>query len=226
VSDTGCLDAGKPRLYIIDSYDDFARWNNRYENAFWISVAFGALGFALLIIGIRERFRRRSTDNVSLDLLEPPCSLHNYPALNKVKAAPGIPFFSQIGLLYSYILFLVILPATLIFGYAWGYGQPRYGLYVLTDLSPMMKSRSCGEAWVVRVDKKESWYLNTTKTSSQELPGLLHQQLGGETQCAVYLDVDPSLNYDIAIRAVDAIQTTQAKAVVLLTPQTKKLVTQ
>ena len=90
----------------------------------------------------------------------------------------------------------------------------------------MMKSRSYGEAWVVRVDKKESWYLNTTKTSSQELPGLLHQQLGGETQCAVYLDVDPSLNYGIAIRAVDAIQTTQAKAVVLLTPQTKKLVTQ
>src|SRR5271156_990229 len=29
VSDTGCSDAGKPRLYIIASYNDFARWYNR-----------------------------------------------------------------------------------------------------------------------------------------------------------------------------------------------------
>jgi hypothetical protein len=29
VSDTGSFGCGKPRLYIIASYDDFARWNNR-----------------------------------------------------------------------------------------------------------------------------------------------------------------------------------------------------
>jgi hypothetical protein len=59
------------------------------------------------------------------------------------------------------------------FGSTWSYYRFSVGLLVLSDLSPMEKSRSCGEAWIVRVDKKENWYLNSAKTSPQELAGLL-----------------------------------------------------
>ena len=44
VSDTGCLDASKPRLYIIASNDGFYRWNNYCDNTFWISCVLGFFG--------------------------------------------------------------------------------------------------------------------------------------------------------------------------------------
>ncbi len=112
----------------------------------------------------------------------------------------------------------------LVFGFAWGYYRHSMGLFVVSDgLSPIMKSRLCGEAWIVHVDKKQNWYLNSTKTSQQELAGLLRGQLGDQTNCAVYLDVDPSLTYQVAIHAIDEIQATQAKVVVLQMPTTKGL---
>jgi hypothetical protein len=43
-----------------------------------------------------------------------------------------------------------------------------------------------------------------------------------KTNCAVYLDVDPSLSYVVAIEAISTIQKTQVMVVVLLTPGTKK----
>jgi hypothetical protein len=50
---------------------------------------------------------------------------------------------------------------------------------------------------------------------------MLRDQLRQSTDCVVYLDVDPALNYEVAVHAIDSIQLTQPKAVVLLTPQTK-----
>lgn len=225
LSDTACLDALNPRLYILASSQDFIRWYRYYLNGLWISFVSGSIGLGILIVGIRARLRNRSTEECNLPLFESRQS-KSYAGRPRQRVAPWIPFFSQFGLLYSYILLLIVIPAILIFGYAWGYGQLRYGLYVLTDLSPLVKSRSCGEARTVRIDKKETWYLNSTKTSSQELPELIRQQLGGQSQCVVYLDVDPSLNYAVAVHAIDVIQTTQAKAVVLLTPRTRKLATE
>jgi biopolymer transport protein ExbD len=85
-----------------------------------------------------------------------------------------------------------------------------------------MKNLSYGTNWVVRVDERENWYLNSTKTTAEELPAMLRHQLGqSTTDCAVYLDVAPSLNYGVAVHAIDSIQTTESRAVVLLTPQTK-----
>lgn len=130
----------------------------------------------------------------------------------------AVPFA---GLLYAQISLIIVTVGFLIFGFACGYYHSSVGLFVLTDLSPTMKSRSCDEDWIVRIDQKENWHLNSTKTSPQELAGLLHTRLGDRSDCAVYLDADPSLAYAVAIQAVDAIQTTQPKAVVLLTPRTK-----
>jgi hypothetical protein len=220
LSADGCLNAGKPRLIILASPSDFAKWENRYAWVCLISFPVGGVGLALLFIGMKSSSRQKAADNQSLSTLGTPLTEY-FPGPLKVNPVAAFPFLSQIGLLYSSILLLLIVPATLVFAYAWGLAQPRYGLYVLTDLSPIMKSHSCGEAWVVRIDKKEKWYLNKTKTAPAELPGLLRRQLVGETKCAVYLDVDPSLDYEVAIHAIDAIQSTQVKAVVLLTPGTK-----
>jgi len=136
---------------------------------------------------------------------------------------PWISFFSQIALLYAQILILMLIPGVLVFHYAWGYDHRSHGLFVAVGLSPMMKNLTCGEAWTVRVDARENWYLNSTKISQNELAGVLSQRLGDKTNCAVYLDVDPSLPYAVAIEAIGTIQKTRAQVVVLLTPKTKKV---
>jgi hypothetical protein len=60
VSDTGCLDASNPRLYIIASNDDFYRWYERYTNLCWVSFLVGVFGLTLIIASVIERLRTRS----------------------------------------------------------------------------------------------------------------------------------------------------------------------
>jgi len=222
LSDTGCLNPLKPRLYIIASNRDFFKWYVRYENAFWISFISGSIGLALLIIGVKESFRWRSAENNSNLSFFESRSDKKLPAPLKVTPVHWFRFFSQIGLLYSQILLLGI-SGVLVFHFAWGYDHPSQGLFVVVGLSPMMKTRTCGETWVVRIDARENWYLNSTKTSQKELADMLSQQLGPQTNCAVYLEADPSLPYAVAIEAIATIQKTRAKVVVLLTPKTKKV---
>jgi hypothetical protein len=192
----------------------------RSEIAIWIAFGLALMGFGLLILCFIDGIRRpKENENISIfeNGLE-----RVFPKRRNVSPIFWPRFLSTIGLIYSQILLLLVIPGVLVFHYAWGYGRPHYGLYVLTDLSPIMKNLSCGTNWVVRVDERENWYLNSTKTTAEELPAMLRHQLGqSTTDCAVYLDVDPSLNYEVAVHAIDSIQTTESRAVVLLTPQTK-----
>lgn len=220
VSDTGCLDAGKPRLCIIASNDDFARWNNRYDSAVWISLISGSLGLTLLIISIRERFRRPSTDSCSLNFLEPPRSLHNYPARHSVKAALWMPLFSRIGLLYSQILLLLIISAILVFHFAWGYDHRSHGLSIITYSPESSKLMGCVQGWV-RVKSSNEWYLNFKRIEPDNLRDALRAQIGAGPSCIVFFDAEPDVPYFEAIHAIDLIKETPRR-VVLLTPETRR----
>ena len=202
----------------------FSAYQQRSDKAFWIAFVLALMGFVPLILSFIDSLRRPE-EHHNISLFEN-ASEGVSPKRQNIAPVFWPTFLSTIGLVYSQILLLLVIPGVLIFHYAWGYGRPHYGLYVLTDLSPKMKRLSCGTNWVVRIDERENWYLNSTKTTAQELPWLLEQQLGPSSNCAVYLDVHPSLMYGIAVQAIDAIQTTQSKAVVLLTAQTKKLSSQ
>ena len=130
---------------------------------------------------------------------------------------PWVSFSRQIPLLYSQILLAMVIPGILVFHYAWGDSR-SHDLFISVGLSPIMKNPTCGNSWAVQIDVRENWYLNSIKTPQRELAGTLNQQLGDKTNCAVYLDVDPSLPYAVAIEAIATIQRTRAKVVVLLTP--------
>ena len=186
LSDTGCLDAGNPRLYVIASNDDFFQWNRYYQNAFLIWFLSGSIGLGVLIVGIRESLRGGRAEG--LDFFEPPCSLHGYPALHRVKVAPWIPFFSQIGLLYSQILLLLVISGILVFHYAWGYDHRSYGLFVLTYFpeSSLFKHVPCEQAWVVRVESSNEWYLNSARIEQGNLSDALRAQIGARASCTVF----------------------------------------
>lgn len=214
-----CLNAGNPRLKVQTHPSP----TDMYVSLIWFSVFSVGTGVVLLIRPQVSRQLNKKPIGISIlnaeDLELHPLRRRSIPKMS----LPALPF---VGLLYSQICLVIVTILIVFFGSTWSYYHFSVGLFVVSDdLSPIMKSRLCGEAWIVHVNKKEDWYLNSTKSSQQELAGLLRQQLGGQTNCAVYLDVDASLTYQVAIHAIDEIQTTQAKVVVLLMPKTKRLST-
>lgn len=223
LSDTACLDAENPRLYLLASNQDFRRWNRYYLNEFWISFVSGSIGLGILIVGIRERLRNRSTEECDLSFFEP-APTESYAASQRQRAAPWIPFFSQIALLYSQILLLLVICGVLVFQYAWGYDHRSQGLFVLTYFpeSFFFKNLPCAQAWVVRVESSKLWYLNSASIEPDELPDALRSQIGARKTCIVFFDAEPGVPYADAIRAIDLIERSPGR-VVLLTPQTKRV---
>jgi hypothetical protein len=221
LSDTGCQDASNPRLYIIASNEDFYRWNNYYDYASWISFVLGSIGLAVLIVGISKRFRRRSTENSSLDFFESR-SIDSYRARQRVKPAPWTPFFSQVSLLYSQILLLTVICGFVVFHFAWGYDHRSQGLFVLTysPESPLFTRMPCSQTWAVRVESNEVWYLNSKRIEPDNLADALRAQMGARHDCIVFLDAESDVDYAVAIHAIDLIEQS-AGSVVLLTPETK-----
>lgn len=132
--------------------------------------------------------------------------------------------FSQIGLLYSQILLVLAFGGLLVSHYSWGHERPPHGLYVLTYFpeSRFFKRVPCAQAWVVRVESSNVWYLNSAMIVPNDLPSTLRSQIGSRTGCIVYFDAEPDVDYADAIRAIDLIEQTSGK-VVLLTPQTKRV---
>jgi hypothetical protein len=132
--------------------------------------------------------------------------------------------FSQIGLLYSQILLLLVFGGLLVFHYAWGHDQPPHGLYVLTYFpeSHFFKHIPCEQAWVVRLESSKVWSLNSATIAPDDLPSTLRPQIGGRTGCIVFFDAEPNVDYADAIHAIELIEQTPGR-VVLLTPQTKQV---
>jgi biopolymer transport protein ExbD/TolR len=135
---------------------------------------------------------------------------------------PWISFPSQIALLYSEILLLMVIPGVLIFHYAWPHDR-SYGLFVLTYFpeSSSFRHAPCAQAWV-RVESNKKWYLNSQRIEPDDLPETLRAQISGRISCVVFFDANSDVPYAEAIRAIDLIEQSSGK-VVLLTPETKRV---
>jgi hypothetical protein len=127
------------------------------------------------------------------------------------------------GLLHAQILLLLIFPIILVYHCVWRGEHSSVGLWVLTGLTPREKSFTCGQEFVVRIDAHENWHLSSRQISPEEMPGLLTERLGQRKNCVVYLVVDPGVPYGVPVQAIDSINSTRAKAVVLVTSANKKL---
>jgi hypothetical protein len=136
---------------------------------------------------------------------------------------PWSSFFSQIALLYSQISLLMVIPGVLVFHYAWAHDR-SYGLFVLTYFpeSSSFRHLPCAQAWVVRVESNNKWYLNSQRIEPDDLPETLRAQISGRTSCIVFFDADSDVPYAEAIHAIDLIEQSSGK-VVLLTPETKRV---
>jgi len=136
---------------------------------------------------------------------------------------PWMSFFSQIALLYSQILLLTVIAGVLVFHYGYGRDDRSYGLFVLTYFpeSWFFRHIPC-QAWVVRVESNEEWFLNSKRIEPDDLPETLQAQIGGRKSCIVFFDAKSDVPYAEAIQAIDLIEQTLGR-VVLLTPETKRV---
>ena len=75
---------------------------------------------------------------------------------------------------------------------------------------------------MVRVESSDKWYLNSARIAPDDLPDTLRAQIGTRTSCIVFFDAEPDVPYANAIRAIDLIELSPRR-VVLLTPQTKRV---
>ena len=72
------------------------------------------------------------------------------------------------------------------------------------------------------MDGKQRWRLKGKKISPSEVSSVLSDLGGGGSNCVVFLDVDKDLPYSVAIQAIDSVEGTGFK-VVLLTPGTERM---
>src|SRR5262249_52224964 len=210
-----CLNAGNPRLKVRTHPAP----DEKYLVLCWLAVVSAGVGLVLLIRSFSGALFNKNATPFILGA----GGIELHPIARRPLPRMSLPAAPLAGVLYSQISLLFLICGLSLFGSTWASYQPSTGLFVVAHLSSEMKSRTCAEIWVVRIDKQGTWYLNSARTSPQELVGSLRRQLAGQTNCAVYLDVDPSLNYEAAVHAIDAVQATQAKFVVLSTPQRTQL---
>jgi hypothetical protein len=222
LSDTACLNEREPRLYVVASYLDFNRLAGYYDSAFWISLVAGSAGLGILVVGVREKLRRPPSDDYDLKIYDP--RIYDPPASQRYvrrreKTAPWVPFFSQLGVLYSQTLLILAVCSIPIFHYAFGGGQ-SYGFYVLTPFpeSFLFRNTPCAQTWVVRVKSNGIWYLNAKKIRPDQLFATLRSEIDGRTNCVISFDADPDVPFYEAIHAIELIEQTPGR-VVLLTPK-------
>ena len=136
---------------------------------------------------------------------------------------PWISFSSQVAVLYSQVLLLMLIPGILVFHHAWN-DYRSYGLFVLTYFpeSSLFRRGPCVQAWVVRVESNREWDLNSKRIEPDRLPQELTAQIGARTGCLVFFDAKSDVPYAQAIHAIDLIQESPGR-VVLLTPKNKRV---
>jgi hypothetical protein len=66
-SDAGCLYTRSPLLEVIASSDDFAKWRQRYEASFWMSLILILVG--ILIVGVAICGAHRTPIGNTIDIL-------------------------------------------------------------------------------------------------------------------------------------------------------------
>jgi len=228
-SDASCLDARSPKLWVIASRDDFENWESREEISVWVSLILALLGTVIAFVGMfgghraalgyrGPRIATGLSDTYASGAVGGLCTLRQGPLF---KRGPPLTL-PAIGLLYSHLLLLVILPSFLVFWSAWGYPEHFTGLHVQlvrADLLAMTVDPFT-EPLVVRIDSHNIWYLNAKQISPAELPSALHAALARRASWIVYFDADSDMRFMDAAVALDIIQGARAK-VVLLTPKTR-----
>jgi biopolymer transport protein TolR len=225
VSDTGCLDANKPRLYVIASKDDFDKWNQRYENSCTLWILIGLVGFVLMVAGMIQAVRERS------DAKRNPSIFYRRGILSETRPLPWKPsraaalraakrrpvFYARMDV----TALAAVLLALLIMFMAHGGGfVGQHGVGV--DLpharnSTQQPGARREDVIMIAVTRDGNTYLNSSKVQLPRLPDLIRAAVVEGSEKKVYISVDMRARYADVQVVIQQIRTASIARVAFLT---------
>ncbi len=211
LSDTSCLDPGKPRLLVYtnkSNYEDYA------APTLWALALCVALGASLLALGCIASFEERHPRTARFTDSE---SIGQYfqwaQKLRLRKEFSALPAFALVavpGLMILLWVFLILTPL------------PSMGLYVhLLKPGPLaVKDDLLSEPVVVQVidagpGVAPNVYVNSKPTSWDKLSGALKDELKLRPRWVVYVEANNYVPWADAVYAMDIAKGLHAKVVLL-----------
>jgi biopolymer transport protein ExbD len=215
LSDASVLNKGNPRLIVVVDADRYYRIRHWAGASSMLGGIFGIIAIALLW---RSRPGRVSGRPMFIKLF--PDSRTGYGSAFQVRRPPLGVLLSRIphfGLYLAFVSMLVVFSMVFLLGLS---AVHSHGIRVLTSSRTLRSPRL--EQWtpplVLRIDRKERWFLNGNPVTPEQFPGVLKEALSRRSDWSVCLDADPKLDYGMVSKAIDAIQGLYSK-IILMTPE-------
>lgn len=216
LTDASCLSTGHPRIFV---WTESSRY--RYlQDIIWVASALLFLfGIGVFFFSVSRALDDREQES------EPSPSKSAGAAYRPQRRVRLLkPRFRQIphfGLIFSVILAVLLVPAFLIYLYAWGYDYPSSGIHVhlIRPGPPISPGFDPPEVLLhvecLGLDTPTRFYLNSRLVQVDALPGALKLELKSRADWVVYVKGDPDCTWETVADAIDIDRTAGAQVVLL-----------
>jgi biopolymer transport protein ExbD len=221
-SDTGCLDAGHPRLRI--STERYA-FEDKLNPWMWLSAFCVPCGLSLVVLGCIARFRKER--DVASELTGEASVGQNFFWARRLplrKPFTGLPPF---GLVAALVYIMFWLPTRLIDAMLFDAFHSR-GIYVWSAQAVPVARKSVAQPdpVVVRIEagvfgSAPRLYLNGVSVTWADLQKAIQKRIGRRSDCTVFVSANDDAAWDEAAQVMDAARGLGCKVVLLTTEQEK-----
>jgi hypothetical protein len=219
LNDPTCLNAGHPRIMVWTESSTYESLYSEVQNIAWVIVFVGLGLLAFSTTRFEQRTGERDPLSISKDTW---CSY--YPSRRKLPLRVRFQVLPPFGLSYAAVLTALLLPAALVFIYAWGWDKHSLGIQVSvlkvgplslnagpTNLHPVVRLEDAGTGAVPLL------YMNSKLVPWNELADVLTHEIKVGPDWIVYVQADENVSWSDVINAMDIIRSRHARIVLLTT---------
>ncbi len=221
-SDTGCLDAGHPRLRI--STERYA-FEDKLNPWMWLSAFCVPCGLSLVVLGCIARFRKER--DVASELTGEASVGQNFRWAQRLPLKKPFWTLPSFGLLAGLVFIVVVLSDRLIKTAAYESFHSR-GIYVRPSQTVSIEKKSVTqiESLVVHIEAGppgagSKLYLNGTLLAWTELQRVMQKGIGRPSECTVFVSADENVAWYDTVQAIDIARGLGCKVVLLTTKSSK-----
>jgi len=217
-SDTGCLDAGHPRLRISTERRVF---QERLDPWLWLSALGIACGASLVILGCIARFRKER--DAASELTGEASVGQNFQWAQKLALRQPMTGLPSFGLVAGIVYVLFVISTRLVDTRAFELHHPR-GFYVRVALPDAIgkTSGTLKPPLVIRIESGKpgeipKLYLNDRSIAWSGLATAVQREIGRASESTVYVTADDDASWADAANAMDLARGVGCKVVLLTT---------
>jgi biopolymer transport protein ExbD len=215
-SDTGCLDAGHPRLRI--STERYA-FEEKFNPWMWLSAFSVPCGLSLVVLGCIARFRKER--DAASELTGEASVGQNFQWAQKLALRQPFTGLPPFGLVAGLVYVVFVLSMRLVDTWAFEFHHPR-GFYVRTALPDSIgtTSNTLKRSLVIRIEAGKpgeipKLYLNDRPIAWSGLATAVQREIGRASESTVYVTADNDARWADATNAMDVARGLGCKVVLL-----------